>query len=173
MDEERHKYRFISYVNVTVPYSSALFPQFMLESILKTAFDDDDFEFKVKAKPFPVTHDVKAKGSYLGWEDNKNARRAITMDQVIQNYSGLSWAVATCIAVTWYILNTYTMLSLMRERNSMRKKYLESHGQSKASYWLARYGHDLFFYLPTAFIARILLKKFESNMIAAPSSVLL
>ena len=48
MDEDLHKYKFLSYVNVTSPIVTQTYPQFMIESIMKTALDDDDFEFKVR-----------------------------------------------------------------------------------------------------------------------------
>ena len=39
--------------------ASILFPQFMYESILKTANDDKDFEFKVRSTAYPVVKEVK------------------------------------------------------------------------------------------------------------------
>ena len=43
MDEEKHQYKFVSYVNVTSPFVTQAFPQYMIESIMKTALNDDDF----------------------------------------------------------------------------------------------------------------------------------
>ena len=48
MDEEKNKYMFLTHVNLTSPFSTLLYPQFMIESVLKHALDDDDFEFKVR-----------------------------------------------------------------------------------------------------------------------------
>ena len=48
MDEVKHHYKFLSYVNCTDLYSPALFPQFMIESVMKTALNDDNFELKVR-----------------------------------------------------------------------------------------------------------------------------
>ena len=48
MDEEKHHYKFMTYVNITSPFSTMVYPQFMIESILKNALDDDSFEFKVR-----------------------------------------------------------------------------------------------------------------------------
>ena len=39
--------------------ASILFPQFMYESILKTANNDKDFEFKVRSTSYPVMREVK------------------------------------------------------------------------------------------------------------------
>ena len=39
--------------------ASILFPQFMYESILKTANNDEDFEFKVRSTPYPVMREIK------------------------------------------------------------------------------------------------------------------
>ena len=54
MDEEKHHYKFLSYVNCTDLYSTQLFPQFMIESVMKTALNDDDFELKIRSTPFPI-----------------------------------------------------------------------------------------------------------------------
>ena len=39
--------------------ASVLFPQFMYESILKTANNDKDFEFKVRSTSYPVMKEVE------------------------------------------------------------------------------------------------------------------
>lgn len=48
MDEQRHMYKFITYVNITSPFVTQAYPQFMIESIMKTALNDDDFEIKFR-----------------------------------------------------------------------------------------------------------------------------
>jgi len=55
MDDEKKKYKFLTYVNVTSPFATQLYPQYMIESVLKSAFDNEDFEFKVRTTPFPAT----------------------------------------------------------------------------------------------------------------------
>lgn len=52
-DPDSKQYQFISYVNLTSQDSSALFPQFMYESILKEATNDPEFSFKVRNTPYP------------------------------------------------------------------------------------------------------------------------
>ena len=56
MDEKRHKYKVITYVNMTSPFSTMLYPQFIIESIMKDAFKDDKFEFKFRTTPLPTPH---------------------------------------------------------------------------------------------------------------------
>lgn len=70
MDEDRHKYKILSYSNITAPFSTSLFPQFILESVMKTALNDDDFEFKVKVSPMPTPKDIKDKGSFMTFDDH-------------------------------------------------------------------------------------------------------
>ena len=56
MDEDKHRYTILSYMNITSPLSTALFPEFIVESVLKTAMDDPEFEFKFRTTPFPTPH---------------------------------------------------------------------------------------------------------------------
>jgi len=73
MDETRHKYKILSYTNMTQPYATSLFPQFIIESVMKTALDDDDFEFKVKVTSLPIPKEILDKGSYLNFYDHKES----------------------------------------------------------------------------------------------------
>ena len=59
----------------------------------------------------------------------------------------------------------------MRERNSQRKRFLESHGQSKLIYWLTRYLLDIVFYLPVSFTGIRMISIYEPQMEAASRSV--
>ena len=58
MDEEKHRYSILSYMNITSPLSTAFFPEFIVQSVMKTAMGDDDFEFRVRTTPFPTPDDV-------------------------------------------------------------------------------------------------------------------
>lgn len=40
----------------------------------------------------------------------------------------ISWEPVGCIAAAWFMLNALTLISLIRERTSERKRFLESHG---------------------------------------------
>ena len=53
-DKENHIYQFNTYVNTTSPMVTAYYPQYMYQSILRTALDKPDFEFNVNTQPFPV-----------------------------------------------------------------------------------------------------------------------
>lgn len=57
-DSESHLYKFVSYINMTSSASSILYPQFMYESILKTATGDSEFEFKTRSTPYPVNKEL-------------------------------------------------------------------------------------------------------------------
>ena len=45
-------------MNITSPLSTAFFPEFIVQSVMKTAMGDDDFEFRVRTTPFPTPDDV-------------------------------------------------------------------------------------------------------------------
>ena len=61
MDEERHSYKFFTFVNITESFSKQLYPQFMIESVMKNAMENDDFEMKVRSTPFPMPAEVEGK----------------------------------------------------------------------------------------------------------------
>lgn len=50
------------------------------------------------------------------------------MSAVVDQYSRISWEPIGCIAGAWFILNALTLVQLVREQNSERKLFLESHG---------------------------------------------
>ena len=59
LDSQDHKYFFTTLVDITSPHSSVLFPQFMLEAILRQVTDDSEFEFKTKSTAFPIQENIK------------------------------------------------------------------------------------------------------------------
>ena len=61
----------------------------------------------------------------------------------------------------------------MRDRLSQRKHYQEQHGQSKTAYWLAKFAHDLIFYVPISLMAVEMIKLYDPNMEVAQLTVLL
>lgn len=65
MDEVNHQYKVNVYVNLTSSHATALYPQFLIQSILKGAFEDDDFEFNLRLTPMPITKEVADKGDIL------------------------------------------------------------------------------------------------------------
>jgi hypothetical protein len=58
-NRETQQYKFYAFNNSTFGEGSVLYPQFMYESILKVATGDDDFEFKVRNTPMPITNAVR------------------------------------------------------------------------------------------------------------------
>lgn len=55
MSKADHHYFYVNIVNVTSPHTAALFPNFMLESILRNALDQPKFNFKVRITPIELT----------------------------------------------------------------------------------------------------------------------
>lgn len=58
IDEDVHRYKILTHVNATSPHGLGLYTQFIVESVLKTALDDDDFEFKVRMTSMPETDET-------------------------------------------------------------------------------------------------------------------
>ena len=54
LNSTSHHYMFTTLVNITSPHASILFPQFMLEAVLRLATDDPEFEFKTKSTAYPI-----------------------------------------------------------------------------------------------------------------------
>ena len=95
------------------------------------------------------------------------------MNDTVGFWSGQGLSVLVILVSTWIILNSFTIISLMRERISQRKHFQEYHGQSKLAYWLARFVHDLVFYLPISLVGARMMNKFEPQMLMAPRLVIL
>ena len=171
MNEETNQYLFMAHVNLTSPFSTLVYPQLMIESILKNALDDDDFEFKFKVTPLPAPKEIKDKGSFLNSKDMSYTRIFITMSDVVAYWGRGAAEVSGSLCFCWTIINVVILLNLMRDRTSGRKHYLESHGQSKLAYWLARFAHDIIFYIPVCLIVVYLINKFDSHMEMAARSI--
>ena len=84
-----------------------------------------------------------------------------------------SLEVTGFLMFSFAIVNAVMLLSLMRDRTSGRKHYFESLGQSKLAYWLARFAHDIVFYVPVCLIAIYLIRKFDPEMQQAERSIML
>lgn len=166
MDEDRHSYKFISYVNITDPFTTQYFPQFMIESVMKNAMENENFEMKVRSSPFPAGAEMD--GKYFTSLQFEKINDALTMNDTVGFWSTQGLSVLVILVSTWIILNSYTTITLMRERISQRKHFMQYHGQSKMAYWLARFVHDLVFYLPVSLVGVGMMNKFEPQMVMAP-----
>ena len=173
MDEDEHKYKILSYSNLTAPFSTSLFPQFILESVMKTALNDDSFEFNVKVSSLPTPADVLDKGAFMTFDDHTQTIEMQTMSEVVNEYTRFSAEPIGCVVAAWFILNAWVVVNLIRERTSERKMFLQSHGQSQVAYWVSRYIHDIVFYLPISVVAIYLISVYETQMDAAALSVAL
>ena len=118
MDEDLHKYKFLSYVNVTSPIVTQTYPQFMIESIMKTALDDDDFEFKVRQTPFPAPLETTEVGNYLTAFEMSKLTTLLTMSDNVTFWGKVSWQASGTVVFTWILLNSYFMLQTIRDRVS-------------------------------------------------------
>ena len=55
-DKSTHQYSFVSHANLTSQDVAALGPTFMYQSILKTATNNPNFNFKVQTVPYPPAY---------------------------------------------------------------------------------------------------------------------
>ena len=110
MDEDRHKYKILSYSNITAPFSTSLFPQFIIESVMKTALDDDEFEFKTKVTALPIPKEIRDKGNFMNFHDHTKTIDLISRSNVIGVYSRISYETVGCIAAAWFMLNAVTLI---------------------------------------------------------------
>ena len=171
MDEDIHRYKILTHVNATSPHSPGLYPQFIIESVLKTAFDDPDFEFKVRLTSMPAPWNITDKGDYLASEDLLRTRGIITMSDYVGAWQLNSQQVIGCIIFAWFMLNSYFLIDAIRDRTSQRKNFMASHGTSILAYWLIRYIHDLLWYIPITLVAQKMLETFEPHMEYGPRVV--
>ena len=110
MDEERHKYKILSYANTTSPFSTSLFSQFIIDSVLKSAFEDEDFEFKVKVSSLPIPKEIAEKGNFINFNDHAMSYDLLIMSDVIINFTKLSWEAIGCLATAWFMLNAINLI---------------------------------------------------------------
>ena len=118
MDEEKHHYKFTSYVNVTSPHVGQTFPHFMLESIMKTALNNDDFEIKYRQTPFPIPHENLEMGSFLTAKSLSYVSIMFTMSDHAGFWMTMNGQVIGCVAFSWTIINSVILIWTMRDLQS-------------------------------------------------------
>lgn len=96
--KSNQNYKFVTHVNATSQDIVMLAPQLMYESILKTALDDPEFEFKVTSRAYPLTFQI---ASYV-----QGANAAF---------------LVFCTAISYSIILTNIMSSVVVERTSNLK----------------------------------------------------
>ena len=80
--------------------------------------------------------------------------------------------VSGFICFAFLAVNLVVLLNSLRDRTSGRKHYFESHGQSKLAYWLAKFAHDIVFYVPICVVSIYLINKFDPQMEQAGRSIM-
>ena len=63
----------------------------MIESIMKNALQDDDFEIKFRQTPFPAPHETAEYGSFLTAEKLASISLLLTMSDNVGYWSALAW----------------------------------------------------------------------------------
>jgi hypothetical protein len=120
MNRDTHQYKFYTFGNLTNAEFAAAYPQFMYESIFKVAFEDDDFSFKVRNTPFPITNEVKN-------------RRLM----------GNSVSVIFMCGVTYSMMCASVIGHIIGERVGGIKHSQMISGMHLGAYWLANFIVDL------------------------------
>ena len=119
---------------------TAYYPQFMYQSILKTALDKPDFEFNVNTQPFPVF-----------WVFQSRSDQTIAFNYAID--VAFAIALIPCVMVS-YILN---------EREKQLKHMQVISGMSLTGYWVANIMSDIIkCYVPVVLIL-LLAWLFDAN----------
>ena len=173
MNEETHQYKFMSYVNVTSSVANYVYTQFMLESVMKVATGDDQFELKVRTTPFPATKWVQDTGTFLTSMDLSKINILLTMSDVAGFWGKMATTAINSLLFPWVILNSVVMIWVIRDLTSTRKHYQQHHRQSKLAYWIARFFHDIVFYVPISYAALKMIEIFDDHLIMAPTCIVL
>ena len=99
-----------------------------MSDALKNAFDDENFEFKVRQTPLPAPKEILEKGSFLSSKDLSLTRIFISMSDVVGFWGKSAAEVGGFLCFSWAIINSVVLLNAMRDRTSGMKHYLECHG---------------------------------------------
>ena len=131
-------YEFVSLVNLTSIDSAGLYPNFMYESILKTATDNQDFKFKVRSTPYPPTRFI--------------------LDRVVVSATN---SVLIQIAISYGIILSGIATYIVLERTNGLKHLQAISGMRRSSYWLANFFMDFFKLMITILLTIILFFAFQ------------
>ena len=125
-DKENQVYQFNTYLNTTSQDVTAYYPQFMYESIFKTALDEPDFEFTVNTVPFPIFYVFSSR-----------IAQAESFDYC--GFIGIALALIPCTMVSY----------ILKEREQQLKHMQVISGMSLKAYWIANILSDILkCYLP-------------------------
>ena len=104
----------MSYVNLTSQDAAGLFPQFMYESILQTAIEDPEFEFKTRATPYALQEmhiDVIHRApAYI------QTKNSFTVREVVRNATSLAAGPIFVISACYAIVQSIIMSEIIDER---------------------------------------------------------
>ena len=96
---------------------------------MKTALDDDEFELKVRSTPLPIPAETNEK--YFTSEKlffSGMGGTILLMNEAVVYWTNQGLAANIILASTWMVINSYTLISVLRDRTSQRKHFQEYHG---------------------------------------------
>lgn len=103
-----------AHLNLTSQDVAAFYPQFIYESILKTATGDDEFKFSLTTTPFPVYHLFR--------------ERAESTNAIL---------LAFMVGIAISLIPTLIVSFILKEREDHLKHMQLISGMSKFGYWLS------------------------------------
>ena len=123
---------------MTSSASSVIYPQFMYESILKTATGDPEFEFRTRSTPYPVSNELR-----------------------VRSKTGDAGSIIFFSAIAYSIIITLIVSYLVIERVSQLKHVQVITGMRLSSYWLANFIFDALKLYVTIITTVVLFHVFE------------
>ena len=115
-----HHYKVINFVNTTSQDVAAAYPQFMYESILRTATGQSYFQFKLVTHPFPIL------------EEYRDAERETSIISLL-----------FVVAVGFSLIPATLIGQVMHERESGLKHMQVISGMNVATYWIINVTYDI------------------------------
>lgn len=143
-NKANQQYKFVTHLNLTGSDTAGLYPQFMYESIMKQATDNNDFKFKVRLSPFPPTTRLllRANGEELN----------TILIQMSIGFGIILAGIARYIVV---------------ERTSGLKHLQTISGMQLKSYWVGTFIFDLLKMYLSIIVAMILFAAFDLKLEAS------
>ena len=118
-DRASQQYKFVTFVNSTSQDATGLFPQFMYQSILKTATNNPNFNFTVRSTPYPPTSFVKI-------------RLVSTSASTLAFIGGISYGMMLTAVVSYLVVERLDGLKHLQLISGMQLK----------AYWIGNFIFD-------------------------------
>lgn len=119
-NNQTKQFKVAAFLNLTSQDVTALYPQFMYESILKLATGNPNFKFKVTTTPYPVTENLK--------------RRAATANGIF---------IVFVVSIGFALIPAGVISFILNEREKNVKHMQLISGMNLWSYWISNFLFDV------------------------------